>query len=117
MKALQKWARPRPIPTWLGLIAAVAVVLPTLSITTAAARTTARSVAAPAVSSAAPPTSSVKLQVQSARDSISGARNAPKRLQNIGNYKFLINLDNTGRPEQGKDNPLCHPSTNSGDPQ
>jgi hypothetical protein len=114
MKALQKWAT-RLIPSWLGLIAAVAVILPSSPITsaTATARTlAARTLAAPAVSLAAPPTSSVKLQVQSARKSASPAANAPKALQNIGNYKWLINLDNTGKSEQGKDNPLCHPSTN-----
>jgi hypothetical protein len=115
MKALQKWAT-RLIPSWLGLIAAVAVVLPSSPITsaTATARTLAAgTLAAPAVTFAAvPPTSSVKLQVQSARKSASPAPNAPKALQNITDYKWLINLDNTGKSEQGKDNPLCHPSTN-----
>jgi len=93
---------------WLVLIAAVAVILPSLTITTVHAQALA-----PAVRAATPPppTSSVKLQVQSARNGSSG-RNAPRALQNVNNYRWLINLDNTGRPEQGNDNPLCHPSTN-----
>jgi hypothetical protein len=57
-------------------------------------------------------TSSIKLQVQSSRNSLSGQPNAPKALAPIRNYHWLINLDNTGNSANGKDDPLCHPSSN-----
>src|SRR3984893_14664872 len=120
MKAFQSWATPLRKRWWLGLIAAVAVILPTLTITTATARTLvpALNAAAPALAAAvapaaAPaPTSSVKIRVQAGRTSASPAPSAPKAMQNVGDYRWLINLDNTGKSEQGKDNPICHPSTN-----
>src|SRR3981189_1521587 len=66
---------------------------------------------------AAVATNLITLQVRSARNSKSPARNAPKALQAIPHYRWLLNLDNTGEPELGKDNPLCHPSTNTVYPQ
>jgi hypothetical protein len=72
--------------------------------------TTNAAVAAAAV--ARHDTSSIKLQVQASRNSLSSLASAPKALQAIRNYKWLINLDNTGQPAGGKDDPKCHPSTN-----
>jgi hypothetical protein len=78
----------------------------------AQATDTAQSMAAAAAAAVRPNTNSIKLQVKSARDSLSSRPGAPKALQNIRNYKWLINLDNTGNSGNGKDDPLCHPSTN-----
>src|ERR1700738_2592590 len=108
--SLQRPPRPSPARCGPGLTPAVPVILPPLSCTTAQAQKLAPAILA---ATPPPPTSSVKLQVQSARNSTSPARNAPKALQNVGTYKWLINLDNTGKPEMGKDNALCHPSTNA----
>ncbi len=75
---------------------------------------TVSSVSAPAP--AAPVTSTkVWLQVQSARKSIS--KNGPGYLAPIPNYKWILNLDNTGDPNQANGDAMCHPSTNLNYPQ
>jgi len=63
----------------------------------------------------------VTLKVQSARKSLSPASKAPKAaLKDVTDYKWLINLDNTGDPTQPSNQgiaynlpggDICHPKT------
>src|ERR1700738_848278 len=73
--------------------------------------------AAPKVRAALAPTSTIYLKVDSARDSLSTVRGAPKKGTQVTAYKWLISLDNTGNPAQSNlpnnDSTACHPS---GDP-
>ena len=102
----------------LLFVIAATIALPMQPIATAGAGalTTAQSAVAAAAAAPVPTTSSIKLQVQSSRDSLSTRPGAPKALQNIRTYKWLINLDNTGSSGNGKDDPACHPSTNTNYP-
>jgi hypothetical protein len=67
-----------------------------------------------------PPAATPKLQVLSARDSIATscsslpacvAGHPPKSGDPVSNFKWLLNLDTTGDPTQGKDDVRCHPTT------
>src|SRR3981081_29386 len=71
--------------------------------------------AAPKVRAALAPTSTIYLKVDSARDSLSTVRGAPKKCTRVTAYKWLISLDNTGNPAQSNlpnnDSTACHPSS------
>ena len=120
---------------WLWMLAAVTLVLPAQPVIvasasgTAAAKAIAARAAAPVVT-----TPNVTLQVRSARDSLAySATSNPTAAQKLDpipdlrtkpgsanflkpnapkDYKWLLNLDNTGNPQGGADSALCHPSTN-----
>src|ERR1700694_1501682 len=120
---------------WLWMLAAVTLVLPAQPVIvasasgTAAAKAIAARAAAPVVT-----TTNVTLQVKSARDSLAySATSNPTASQKLDpipdlrtkpgsanflkpnapkDYKWLLNLDNTGNPQGGADSAACHPSTN-----
>jgi hypothetical protein len=123
---------------WLWIVAVVAMALPATPIATASAQGVPA--ATKAVINKAPTvatTPSVTLQVRSARDSLAyssgGNPTAAQKLDPIPDlrktstgadlkpnapkdYKWLINLDNTGNSGTGADDPMCHPSTNTSYP-
>ena len=127
----------RRMSYWLWVLAVVALALPAQPIVMASASTKgAAALAAVSVKAlaAVATTPSVTLQVRSARDSLAyskdGNPTAAQKLDPIPDlrkavqgtadlkpnapkdYKWLINLDNTGNTGGGKDDPACHPSSN-----